>query len=105
MAYDSIMETLWDLLERVSLFPKKSHPKHLLWVLNFLKVCPKKSPRCWAIGVSAGAVDPKMHYKCVCAFIDAIENLVDLLVSISSSQCEDSKNCVNCLEDNSTIHL
>ncbi len=99
------METLWDLLERVSLLPEKNCLKHLLWALYFLKVYPKQGMGCWAIGLSASAVDPKTYHKCVWAFIDAVANVVDVAVSISYSQREDSMDCVHCSEDISTIHL
>ena len=46
-----------------------------------MKVYPKQSPGCSAVGASAGAVDPKTHRKWVWAFIDAITNLVDVVVS------------------------
>ena len=46
-----------------------------------MKVYPKQSLGCWALSASAGAVDPKTHRKWVCAFIDAIANLVDVVVS------------------------
>jgi hypothetical protein len=68
------------LLERDSLLPEGGRPKHLLWALHFMKVYPKQSPGCLAIGASAGAVDPKNHRKWVWAFIDAIANLVDTVV-------------------------
>ncbi len=58
------------------------HPKHLLCVLLFLKVYPKQSPGCLAIGTSAGAFDPKTHHKWVWSFIDAIANLVNVVVSL-----------------------
>jgi hypothetical protein len=46
-----------------------------------MKVYPKRSPGCLAVGASAGAVDPKTHRKWVWAFIDAVANLVDVVVS------------------------
>ncbi len=46
-----------------------------------MKVYPKQSPGCLAVGKSAGAVDPKTHRKWVWAFIDAVANLVDIVVS------------------------
>jgi len=46
-----------------------------------MKVYPKQSPGCLAVSASAGAVDPKTHRKWVWAFIDAIANLVGVLVS------------------------
>ncbi len=59
----SVVLTLWELLERDSLLPAKSRPKHLLWALHFLKVYPKQSPGCSTVGASNGAVDPKTHRK------------------------------------------
>ena len=76
------MLKLWELLERDSLLPAKSHPKHLLWALHFLKVYPKQGPGCSTAGASNGAVDPKTHRKWVWAFIDAIKELMDVVVSI-----------------------
>ena len=46
-----------------------------------MKVYPKQSPGCLAVGASAGAVDPKTHCKWVWAFINAVANLVDVVVS------------------------
>ena len=46
-----------------------------------MKVYPKQSSGCLAVGTSAGAVDPKTHRKWVWAFIDAIAELVDVVVS------------------------
>ncbi len=46
-----------------------------------MKVYPKQSLGCSAVGVSAGAVDPKTPRKCVWAFIDAAANLGDVVVS------------------------
>ncbi len=46
-----------------------------------MKVYPKQSPGCLAVGASAGAVDPKTHRKRVWAFIDAVANLDDVVVS------------------------
>jgi len=42
---------------------------------------PQAEPGCSAVGASAGAVDPKTRRKWVCAFIDAVANLVDIVVS------------------------
>jgi hypothetical protein len=97
-----VVETQCVLLKRVSLLPKKSDPKHLLWALYFLKVYPKQSLCCWAVGTSACAIDLKTHHKWVWAFIDAIANLVDITVSISYSHCEQGVDCVDCSEDTST---
>jgi hypothetical protein len=71
----------WDLLERDSLLPEGGRPKHLLWALHFMKVYPKQSPGCSAVGASAGAVNSKTHRKWVWAFIDAVTNLIDVVVS------------------------
>ena len=46
-----------------------------------MKVYPKQSLGCLAVGTSAGAVDPTTHRKWVWAFIDAIAELVDVVVS------------------------
>ena len=59
---------------------KGGRPKHLLWALHFMKVYPKQSPGCLAVGASAGAVDPKTHRKWVWAFIDAVANLDNVVV-------------------------
>jgi hypothetical protein len=76
-----VVEKTWELLERDSLLPEGGRPKHLLWAFHFMKVYPKQSPRCSAVGVSASAVDPKTHRKWFWAFIDAVANLVDVGVS------------------------
>ncbi len=78
-----VVQETWELLERDSLLPEGGHPKHLLWALHFMKVYPKQSPGCLAFGGSAGAVDPKTHRKWVWAFIDAVANLVDVVVSLT----------------------
>ncbi len=46
-----------------------------------MKVYPKQSPGCSAVDASADAVDPKTHRKWVWAFINAVANLVDVVVS------------------------
>ncbi len=76
-----IVEKVWELLEKDSLLPEGGRPKHLLWALHFMKVYPKQSPGCSAVGASAGAVDPKTHCKWVWAFINAVANLDDVVVS------------------------
>jgi hypothetical protein len=76
-----VVERVWDLLDRDSLLPEGGRPKHLLWALHFMKVYPKQSPGCLAVGASVGTVDPKTHRKWVWAFIDAVANLVDAVVS------------------------
>ena len=51
-----------------------------------MKVYPKQSPGCLAVGASAGAVDPQIHRKWVWAFIDAVANLVNVVVSNHSAR-------------------
>ncbi len=65
------VEKTWELLKGDSLLP----------ALHFIKVYPKQSPGCSAVGASAGALDPKTHRKWVWAFIDAIVSLVDVVAS------------------------
>jgi hypothetical protein len=76
-----VIKKAWELLERDSLLPEGGCLKHLLWALHSMKVYPKQSPGCLTIGASASAVDPKTHRKWVWAFIDAVANLVDIVVS------------------------
>ena len=76
-----VVKNTWELLVRDSLLSEGGRPKHLLWALYFMKVYPKQSPGCLAIGASAGAIDPKTHRKWVWAFIDAVANLDDVVVS------------------------
>jgi hypothetical protein len=76
-----VVEKVWELIKRESLLPEGGRPKHLLWALHFMKVYPKQSPGCSTVGTSAGAVDPKTHRKWVWAFIDAVANLDDVVVS------------------------
>ncbi len=76
-----VVEKTRELLKRDSLLPEGGHPKHLLWALHFMKVYPKQSSGCLAIGVLANVVDPKTHCKWVWAFIDAIANLVDTVAN------------------------
>ncbi len=71
----------WELLERDSLTPFGCRPKHLLWALQFMRVYPKQSPGCSAVGGLACAVNPKIHRKWIWAFIDAVANLVETMVS------------------------
>ncbi len=58
-----VVKKIWEVLKRESLLPVGGCPKHLLWALHFLNVYPKQSLGCLAVGVSAGAVDPKIHCK------------------------------------------
>ena len=76
-----VVEKIWELLETDSLLPEGCRPTHLHWALHFMKVYPKQSPGCSAVGASAGAVDPKTHRNWVWAFIDAVANLDDVVVS------------------------
>jgi len=78
-----VVKKNWELLERDSLLSEGGRPKHLLWALDFMKVYPKQSPGCLAVGASVGAVDLKTHRKWVCAFIYAVANLVDVVVSLT----------------------
>jgi hypothetical protein len=59
----SIVLHVWSAMEEGGLLPKKSHPKHLLWTLYFLKVYPRETAGCSAIGGGGGAVDPKTLRK------------------------------------------
>jgi len=76
------VEIVWDLLARDDLLHEKGHPKHLLWALHFMKTYPKQGPGCCVVGASAGAVDPKTFRKWVWAFIKAIAELEEAVVSI-----------------------
>jgi len=69
------------MLETESLLPDGCSPKHLLWALHFMKVYPKQAQGCAIVGASAGAVDPKTHHNWVWAFMDAIAELQDEVVS------------------------
>jgi hypothetical protein len=81
-----VVKKTWELFERDSLLPEGGRPKHLLWTLPFMKVYPMQSPGCLVDSASAGAVDPKTHRKWVWAFIDAVANLVNTVVSIRCSE-------------------
>jgi hypothetical protein len=88
------VEIVWDLLVRESLLPEKGRPKHLLWALHFMKAYPKQGPACATVGASAGAVDAKTFRKWVWAFIRAIAELEEVVVSkFICSQCEDGAEC------------
>ena len=76
-----VVEKVWQLLERDSLLPDGCNSKQLLWAFHFMKVYPKQSAGCSTVGASAGALDPKTHRKWVWAFIEAIANLLDVVVS------------------------
>jgi hypothetical protein len=77
-----IVETVWCLLVQEGVLPNKGLPKHLLWALHFMKVYPLQAPGCAAVGASGGAVDAKTHRKWVWAFIGAIAEIIDEVVSI-----------------------
>ena len=77
-----VVETVWELIIHNELRPMGGRPEHLLWALYFLKVYPKQGPGCLTVGASNGAVDPKTHRKWVWAFIEAISELVDVVVSL-----------------------
>ena len=76
-----IVSMVGSMLWEEDVVPEGGRTKHLLWALHFLKVYPLKAPECAAVGGSAGAVDAKTHKKWVWAFIDAIANCVDVVVS------------------------
>ena len=80
-----IVSMVWSMLWEEDVLPEGGHPKHLLWALHFLKVYPLQAPGCAAVGASGGAVGPKTHRKWVWAFIDAIAELVDEVVSLTHS--------------------
>ena len=77
-----VVETLWSLLLREEIRPSGGRPWHLLWALYFLKVYPKEGPGCAVVGGGGGGIDPKTHRKWVWAFIEAISELVDEVVSV-----------------------
>ncbi len=76
-----IVSMVWSMLWEEDVVPEGGRPKHLLWALHFPKVYPLQAPGCAAVGGSASAVDAKTHKKWVRAFIDAIAELVDNVVS------------------------
>ena len=76
-----IVNNLWEFLVRDRFCPQGGRQQHLLWALYFMKVYPKQGPGCAVVGASHGAVDPKTHRKWVWAFVEAISELVDMVVS------------------------
>jgi hypothetical protein len=80
-AHFQIVRMVWDMLVESHLLPKKSNPKHLLWMLYFLKVYPREAPGCSAVGGSKGAVDPKTLGKWVWLFLERIAKLANHVVS------------------------
>ena len=71
---------LWRMLEEYEIMPNKGKIKHLLWTLYFLKVYPKQSPGCSAVGATTGAVDPKTLRKWVWEYIELINDLTEVVV-------------------------
>jgi hypothetical protein len=47
-----------------------------------MKVYPKQAPMCVAVVTSGLAIDPKTHQKWVRAYIEAVAEIVDEVVSI-----------------------
>jgi hypothetical protein len=47
----------------------------------FSEYVPQAGPGCLVVSASASAVDPQIHHKWVWAFINAMANLVDVVVS------------------------
>ncbi len=58
-----ILLHVWTAMEEGSLLPKKSRPKHLLWMIYFFKVYPREAAGCSAVGGGGGAIDPKTLRK------------------------------------------
>ncbi len=77
-----VVELAWELLIPNELQPRGGSPEHLLWTLHFLKVYPKQGPGSVVIGTSNGVVNVKTYRKWVLAFIDALAELVDIMVSM-----------------------
>ncbi len=77
-----VIEILWELVVWDKLRPRGGRPEHLLWALYFMKVYPKQGPGCSVVGTSAGADDPETHRKWVWAYVEAITELVDVVVSL-----------------------
>jgi hypothetical protein len=76
-----LVEKLWFRLDQEDLQLVRRCPKHLLWVLHFMKVYPKQAPRCVAVGAPGRAINPKTHQKRVWAYIEFVAKLVDKVVS------------------------
>ncbi len=76
-----IVNILWEFLVCDRFRPRGGRPWHLVLALYFMKVYPKQGPGCAVVGASHGAVDPKTHRKWIWAFIEAISELVDFVVS------------------------
>ncbi len=76
------VERVWSLLNEEGLQPPNRSPKHSLWALHFMKCYPLQTLGCEAIGASSRVIDPRTHQKWVWVYIEAITNLVDIVVSI-----------------------
>ena len=84
------------MLWEEDLLPEGGSPKHLLWALHFLKVYPLQAPGCAAVGASGGAINPKTHQKWVWAFIEAVSELVDVVVSFTYNMRTAWSDVVHC---------
>jgi hypothetical protein len=76
-----IVLKVWSMLLEDGLRPKKSKPKHLLWMLYFLKVYLREASSCSAVNGSKGAINPKTLRKWVWLFFERIAKLADEVVS------------------------
>jgi len=76
-----IVLKVWSMLLKDGMRPKKSKPKHLLWMIYFLKGHLREAPGCSAVGGSKGAINPKTLRKWVWLFIECITKLADEVVS------------------------
>ncbi len=47
-----------------------------------MRIYPEQVPGCAAVSASGGAIDPKTHQKWVWAYIKAVAELVDKVVSL-----------------------
>jgi hypothetical protein len=75
-----VVKILWELIVCDKLQLRGGHLEHLLWALHFMKVYPKQGPGCLIVSVSASAINPQTHRKWVWMLINAIANLVDVMV-------------------------
>jgi hypothetical protein len=83
----TIVRMVWDMLVEGGLLPKNGEPKHLLWMLYFLKCYPKEGPGCAAVGGLRSAIDPKTMRKWVWLFLECICELADKVGSLFVSLC------------------
>jgi hypothetical protein len=83
----AIVRMVWDMLEEGDLLLDKREPKHLLWMLYFLKCYPEEGPSCTAIEGTKGAINPKMMRKWVWLFLEHICELEDEVVSLFVPPC------------------